>query len=246
MLNCKKLLALVVALVFVFSVCGCNKVDENYGLTSELIDANKKTKEVKVGDEEKIMSLDTVMSNFFDISEFDEENYADIYLGSDFVLDAKINGTYFEVPEKLNNLAVKGWVLSSKNTHDKNSTVFSHQAIELGFENEKGKKLTAQIYNSDNSGIKLWECNIVKFTIKNDYYKNPKDYIKFDVNGITNSMSITDIVTTLGTPSHFYPVSDTEYYLDYFISKKDRRNGITVYVSTVDDAITKIEFSYYK
>ena len=59
-------------------------------------------------------------------------------------------------------------------------------------------------------------------------------------------MAITDIIHVLGTPSHFYAISDTSYYLDYFISKKDRRNGITVYINPVDDIITKIEFSYYK
>ena len=59
-------------------------------------------------------------------------------------------------------------------------------------------------------------------------------------------MAITDIINTLGTPSHFYAVSETSYYLDYFITKRDRRNGITVYINPVDDNITAIEFSFYK
>ncbi|MBP3600007.1 MAG: hypothetical protein J6J30_02885, partial [Clostridia bacterium] len=79
-----------------------------------------------------------------------------------------------------------------------------------------------------------------------DYYNNPNDDNAFNINGITNEMAITDIIHVLGTPSHFYAISDTSYYLDYFISKKDRRNGITVYINPVDDIITKIEFSYYK
>jgi hypothetical protein len=59
-------------------------------------------------------------------------------------------------------------------------------------------------------------------------------------------MAVTDIIDNLGTPSHFYQVSENAYYLDYFITKKDRRNGITVYINPVDDLITAIEFSYYK
>ena len=59
-------------------------------------------------------------------------------------------------------------------------------------------------------------------------------------------MAITDIIEILGTPSHFYAVSNNNYYLDYFITKKDRRNSITIYVNPIDDVITKIEISYYK
>ena len=59
-------------------------------------------------------------------------------------------------------------------------------------------------------------------------------------------MAITDVINTLGTPSHFYKVSDNLYYLDYFITKKDRRNGITVYINPNEDNIVSIEFSYYK
>ena len=59
-------------------------------------------------------------------------------------------------------------------------------------------------------------------------------------------MAITDIIDTLGTPSHFYGIADNNYYLDYFISENDRRNGITVYINPSEDSITAVEFSYYK
>lgn len=242
----KRILALIVALISIFSICGCQAVDTDYGTGSDNSDLNKKNDSVKVGKEAKIMSLDRVMSDYIDISLFDEENYADIYLGSDFEIEAHINENIFEVPCKLNDLADKGWVLADNNTHDKNSTIFAQEAVDLVFTDNEGNKITAQFYNTKKSSVKLSECNIVKFTLKNGFYKNPKKYISFNINGITNSMAITDIIDTLGTPSHFYPVTETEYYLDYFISKRDRRNGITVFVSTVDDCITKIEFSYYK
>lgn len=51
-------------------------------------------------------------------------------------------------------------------------------------------------------------------------------------------MAITDIIDTLGTPSHFYGISENNYYLDYFISRDDRRNGITVYIDPANDSIT--------
>ena len=136
--------------------------------------------------------------------------------------------------------------LTKGNTYDANSLVFSYETVDLYFENENGINIFAQVYNSSNTSKKLSECNIVKFKIDNTFYSNPNTHINFDVNGITNSLAITDVINILGVPSHFYKVSDSSYYLDYFVSIDDRRNGITVYVNPVDDIITAIEFSYYK
>ena len=111
---------------------------------------------------------------------------------------------------------------------------------------KKGNKISAQLFNSSRSSKKLSKCYVVKFSIENDFYKDHTNYNAFNINGITNEMAITDVIQILGTPSHFYSVSDTSYYLDYFISKKDRRNGITVYINPVDDVILSVEFSYYK
>ena len=95
--------------------------------------------------------------------------------------------------------------------------------------------------------MRYTKCSIVKFRIENNNIYNPSsEYGDFNINGITNSMAITDITDTLGSPSHFYAVSENQYYLDYFISRDDRRNGITVYVDPTDDSITSIEFSFYK
>ena len=58
-------------------------------------------------------------------------------------------------------------------------------------------------------------------------------------------MVLTDVIDVLGVPSHFYKVDKNQYYLDYFISKEDRRNGITVWVDVEDDVITAVEFSMY-
>ena len=78
------------------------------------------------------------------------------------------------------------------------------------------------------------------------FTRTPKQYNEFSVNGVNNKMAITDIIDTLGTPSHFYGLAENNYYLDYFISKDDRRNGITVYIDPTNDSVTAIEFSYYK
>ena len=90
------------------------------------------------------------------------------------------------------------------------------------------------------------KCNIVKLRIDNNFFQNTEKYNDFSVNGVINKIANTDIIDTLGTPSHFYGLAENNYYLDYFISKDDRRNGITVYIDPTNDSVTAIEFSYYK
>ena len=238
-----KLFSLILSVLIIFSVCGCSPVDNDYGVSSETESSQSEFQSVE---ETKIMSSDRVMSQYFDISLFDEENYSDIYLGKKFKIDAVINNATFNVPTKINDFKELGWFLCEGNTYDENSLVFAYETVDLYFKNEKGAKIFAQVYNSSRSSKQLYDCYIVKFKIDNNFYTDPNNYIEFNVNGIDNTMAITDIVNILGAPSHFYEVSDTSYYLDYFITKKDRRNGITVYINPVDDLITAIEFSYYK
>ncbi len=240
--NCK-LFSLILSLLIIISVCGCSPVDNDYGVSSETDSSQSKFQSVE---DTKIMSSDRVMSQYFDISLFDEENYSDIYLGKKFKIDAVINNSTFKVPTKLDDFKEIGWYLCEGNTYDENSLVFAYETVDLYFKNENGVRIFAQAYNSSRSSKQLFECYIVKFKIDNNFYADSENYIGFNVNGIDNTMAITDIVNILGTPSHFYKVSDTSYYLDYFITKKDRRNGITVYINPVDDLITAIEFSYYK
>lgn len=242
----KKLLSVILALAIMFCVSACGDFETGSDPTSN-VEEEKKPVTIKSDDNgNPIMSSDRVMSNYFDISLFDEENYADIYLGSKFKIDAKFNKETFKVPTTMKEISKNGWKLAEGNSYDENSLVFSYETIETVIENDKGIAIKAWFYNSSRSSKKLSECNIVKFLINNDFYTNPKTHSNFNVNGIINSMAITDIINTLGTPSHFYEVSDTLYYLDYFITKEDRRNGITVYINPVEDSIVSIEFSYYK
>ena len=233
----------LLAVLMVISVCACSPVDDDYGVSSEALP--DEAEHIDVGDT-KIMSSDRVMSKYFDISLFDEENYSDIYLGKKFEIDAVFGDFNLEVPVKISRLEEQGWRLADGNEYDKNSLVFAYETIDATITNDVGHIISIQFYNSSRSSVKLSECYVVKYKIENYFYKNIENWTEFNVNGITNTMAITDVINTLGTPSHFYKVSDNNYYLDYFITKKDRRNGITVYLDPVEDLVTAVEFSYYK
>lgn len=239
-----RLFSVVTALFLIFTVAGCSPVDNDYGVVSDV--ASSQPEAVTELEEKTIMSSDRVMSNYFDISLFDEENYAEIYLGKKFKINAEFLDKELKVPSTLAEINELGWHLAEGNTYDENSLVFAYETIDVVLENENGVKINAQLYNSSRYSIKLSKCYIVKFSLQNNFYESPESYHNFNINGITNTMAITDVINTLGTPSHFYKVSDTCYYLDYFITKKDRRNGITVYINPVDDLIVSVEFSYYK
>lgn len=245
----RKLLSFGMALILLFSVAACiPEEQENENIADSKVSSSSTESALDTAEHEEapIMSSDRVMSKYFDISLFDEENYADIYLGKKFEIDCTYAGKVFEVPTTIQKMNDLGWKFSQGNAYNENSLVFSYETIETTLVNERGTTVKAWFYNSSRSSKKLSECNIVKFLITNDFYTNVKIHEEFHVNGITDSMAITDIIDILGTPSHFYKVSEELYYLDYFITKKDRRNGITIYINPVDDSIVSFEISYYK
>lgn len=241
----KKIICLFLAVVFVFTFSACSKVDKQFGTTSEVDSVSDVASNTRT-DLPEIMTLDQKMSNYFDISLFDEENYSNVYLGKKFKYNATFDGSTLNVPEKMETLINDGWQLAQGSDYDENSLIFAKETVSLTFVNQSCAKLWALFYNSSNSSIKLLKCKIVKFKIENNYYQNINDYDAFNINNITNTTAITDIVDILGTPSHFYQSTEDNYYFDYFISKSDRRNKIRVYVNLSDDCITAIEFSYYK
>jgi len=243
-LNFKRILISVLSFCLILCIfAGCSPVDRNYGVSSEVDTAEPEPVPVE---NDEIMSSDRVMSKYFDISLFDEENYADIYLGKKFKLDTEFLGQTLKVPATLEEMEDAGWTLADGNTYDSNSLVFSYETIDVIFINADGIGILTKMYNSSRSSVKLSECNVVKIMLENNYYSDPENFNEFSINGIVNNMAVTDIINTLGTPSHFYKVSDTCYYLDYFITKKDRRNGITVYINPIDGVILSVEYSYYK
>ncbi len=246
MAKLKKALALVTSLVLIFSLSACSEIDPNYGVSKTDSVTSGKTEEPNYDEDTRIMSSDRVMSNYFDISLFDEENYSDIYLGKKFEIDAVYSGSDLPVPTTIEDMEEIGWVLAVGNEYNENSLVFAYETIDVVFTNANGLKINAQCYNSSRSSVKLKKCYVVKFRIENDFYIDSADYNPFNINGVTNTMAVTDVIDVLGTPSHFYKVDENNYYLDYFITKRDRRNGITVYINPTDDIITAIEFSFYK
>ena len=250
MLTLKKGLSILISLILIVLLTACSEVDPNYGVSSESTVSEETVSILEKSNYDKdmkIMSSDRVMSNYFDISLFDEENYADIYLGKDFEIKAEFMGGDLPVPTTLEAVENLGWNLCEGNEYNHKSLVFAYETIKIILKNKDGIKITAYAYNSSRSSITLAECAIVKFRLENDFYIVGENHSAFNINGISNNLAITDIIETLGTPSHFYAVTEEgDYYLDYFITKEDRRNGITVFINTETDAITAIEFSYYK
>lgn len=238
-------IAVLAAVAALFSAC--SPVDKDYGASSESAEDGVSVVKTASDDTERpdIMSDDKIMPQFVDISLFDEENYSEVYLGKRFKFNVSFAGDEFGVPTTLSALNKKGWQLVESGSYDEESLIYACDSAEAFF--EKGSaKIKATFFNSSNSSVTLKKCSIVKFRIDNDFYTSPDAYNEFNVNGINNKMAITDIIDTLGTPSHFYGLSEDNYYLDYFISEKDRRNGITVYINPADDSVTAVEFSYYK
>lgn len=247
----KKFVVIYVVLTLCAGICGCSKADKDYGVSDETQVPSEPVKTVV--DPEyvypNIMSDDAVMPKFIDISLYDEENYADIYLGDKFELNAVYDGVNIKLPITYREIKKLGWQLAENGEYDVNSLILAGKTIKAELKNKNGKEITAYFYNTEDSSVRLKKCNIVKLKIEeNSFYEADEadEHGAFNINGITNDMVMTDIINIMGAPSHFYHEGDNEYYLDYFVSKDDRRNGITVYVDIDDDSITAIEFSMYK
>ncbi len=248
----KKFLSLFLCLVFILSLSACEKFDDNYGKSSSATNQTQKeneqdkqtsSEEIKIPE---IKSDDSVMPTYVDISLYDEENYADIYLGKEFEYKVTYVGSALNVPSNYKNITEDGWSLLSSDEYNENSQVLAGKSIEVTFINEYQKQITAVFYNDKKSSVSLKKCPIVKFIIKeNGLLNEESQYGQFWINGISNVSAITDTIELLGSPSHFYKVSENKYYLDWFITEKDRRSGITIYIDTAEDVIDAIEFSYY-
>ncbi len=245
----KKVLSLFLCLIFILSLSACENFDDNYGKSSSAIENPQKTDKNNSGEEIKIPEIksdDSVMPTYVDISLYDEENYADIYLGKDFEYKITYVGSAFTVPSSYKNMTEDGWKILYSHEYNENSQVLAGKSLEIEFVNDYQKQITAVFYNDKKSSISLKKCPIVKFTIKENGLLNAESpYGQFWVNGVSNVSAITDVIEFLGSPSHFYCVSENKYYLDWFITEKDRRSGITVWIDTAEDHIDSIEFSCY-
>ena len=241
----KRILSVILCCLFVTLLCSCQKFDDNYGKSSskESTAADSVSKQIKIPE---IKSDDSVMPTYIDISLYDEENYADIYLGEKFEYKVTYAGSALSVPSSYANITKEGFKLADSEEYNEDSQILAGKSLTADFVNEYNKKITAVFYNNKKSSVSLKKCPIVKFIIKENELSNPEsEYGQFWINGISNVSAITDAIEYLGSPSHFYCISENKYYLDWFITKQDRRSGITVYVDTAEDTIDSIEFSYY-
>ncbi len=236
----RKIISAVLITVLLCTLCSCTVIPEG---NRDLPNGDKVDDTGSYNELPDIVSLDKKMANYFDISLFDEENYSNIYLGKKFKFDVTYNDKKITVPTTLEKLKNSDFVIQQGSEYDENSYIFAKETITLKF-SDANSSFTALFYNSSNTSTRLNKCNIAKIRLENSL--NTRNIVHFNVNGIDNYSTVTDVITTLGTPSHFYATTEDTYYFDYFISKSDRRNKIRVFVDLTNDYVTAVEFSYYK
>lgn len=243
----KKLIAVILCFILALVFAGCSKVDSDYGVSSssDVIEDEEKTNS-QVQSYPAIMSDDEVMPKFFDISLYDEENYANIYLGKDFEYDITYSGMKMKLPSSYDEMLKLGWSLVESKDYNSNVSILAGKYLRANFQNADGRQIIVVFYNPQKTSKKMKKCNIVKFIVpENKSNTLSEEYGSFLVNGVNNDSAITDVIEQLGNPSHFYAVSESKYYFDYFLTPQDRRSGITVYVDIENDCIDSIEISYY-
>ncbi len=232
----QRIFAAILIMVILSSLAGCAMPELRYDMTSSLTSSDTSS----LVEMPNIFSLDKKMANYLDISLFDEENYSNIYLGKSFKYDVSYNEKEITVPTTLEVLTESGYSIVEGSEYDENSYIYANETITLKFTDETSS-FTAVFYNSSKSSVRLNKCKIAKIR-----FENGRDATKFSINGLSNNSTVTDVIDTLGTPSHFYAITDDNYYFDYFILRSDRRNKIRVYLDLINDCITAVEFSYYK
>ena len=84
----KSALTVLTCLILALFFTACSNVDPNYGVSDNAVSEVTEEEKSNYDENTKIMSSDRVMSTYFDISLFDEENYSEIYLGNNFEIDA--------------------------------------------------------------------------------------------------------------------------------------------------------------
>lgn len=238
----KRVVSFVIAIIMVLmAFSACSPFDPEYGTRDEKepnVYKNVKIPEIKSDDEK--------MPTFFDISLFDEENYSDIYLGKKFEFKVTYAGSELNVPCTLSDMEKMEWSIAEGSSFNIDSQILAGKSAKVNLSNKYGKQIVAVFFNSSKSSDKIEDCDIVKFIVPENLYDNNESvYGQFFVNGVSNESAITDVIEYLGAPSHFYAVNENLYYLDYFITPKDKRNGITVYVDLSKDSVTSVEFSHY-
>ena len=240
----KNIIAILMVISIALSLACCSKVDRSGDSSSANTPSKPDYTNIKIPE---IKSEDQIMPTYVDISIYDVENYADIYLGKKYKFKITYSGSELTVPISYKEMQEKDWVLIEENEITADSTVLAGKYQQVRFKNEFGTELIGVFYNSSNSSKSLKKCKIVKFIIPENKVDNPNSvYGDFWVNGVSNNSAITDVIECLGAPSHFYAVSPEEYYLDYFLFEEDKRNKITVYINPAEDSVKSIYFARFE
>ena len=235
-----RLLSLLLAAVVALSFAGCTPFDSDYGESQA---ESNPYKNVSAPD---IKSDDEKMPTFFDISLYDCENYSQIYLGKKYEYKFIYAGAELSLPGELSDMLDSGWRIAEPDKYNEKTQILPGKSLNISFINTYDKQITARFTNTSKSSVDLEDCDLVRFTVpENNYLVENSVYGQFFINGVSNESAITDVIEFLGAPSHFYAVSEDEYYLDYFLTPKDKRNKIRVYVNVSSDSVTAIEVSKY-
>ncbi len=194
-----------------------------------------------------IKSSDTTMALYMNIGLFDEENYSSVYIGNSIDLSIKYDGILLNVPSSSVALASSGFTLGDTKISTADMTIKAGETLETLYTDKNGKLLHVFFYNSKSRTATLSDCKIVRLKVDENFaVTGSKSHGTFEVGGVTNASAVTDVIEKLGTPSHFHDEGNGIYSLDYFVSKEDRRNKITVWINTEDDCITSIAVSDYR
>ncbi|MBO4432957.1 MAG: hypothetical protein J5852_05430 [Clostridia bacterium] len=233
----------IVIVCLVTCLTGCSVFDADYGKSEPETTSENPLVNVTVPE---IMSDDENMPTYFDISLYDEENYADIYLGDDYEYRITYSGSVLNLPVTYKQMVKDGWELIETDEVKLDSQIMARRSAEVQFKDSFGKEIKAVFYNKSNSSEELISCPIVKFIVaENSLYKKGTVYGQFWINGVSNESAITDVIEYLGAPSHFYAVNKNSYYLDYFLTERDKRSKIRIYINLANDCVTRAEVSLY-
>lgn len=233
----------IILICFVMCLTGCSVFDKDYGKSEPEKTSESPKVNVKIPE---IMSDDENMPTYFDISLYDEENYSDIYLGEDYKYKMTYSGSVLSLPANYKSMVKDGWLFIETDDIKPDSTIMSRRSAEVRFRGPFDKEITAVFYNSSNSSKALISCPIVKYIVnENILYRKKSVFGQFWINGVSNESAITDVIDCLGAPSHFYAVNKNNYYLDYFLTEKDKRSKIRIYVNLANDCVTRAEVSLY-
>ena len=238
-----KFLSVLIAIMMISGLAACKNA-ETSSTNSSSDNGNSSLYKYKNVVPPEISSDDRVMSVFFDISYYNVENYAEIYLGKKFKIVAEFDGIEISAPSDFKTLTDKGFTVA-EGTFEGDSIIYAGDKQVITFKSPGGHLLSAEFYNGSAKSKKISECSLVKYSSQSD--PDDADSINeyLSVNGISALSSLSEVITKLGYPSHFHKENNDLYSLDYFLDKNDLRNRITIFANPEEDVITSVSFCDY-